>query len=260
MTVTEYRFVGFIRTMSFLKSVGLFGNRISEMKLVRNKERTIHKDSLPKLKNKMDARLPWFYRRIITKEDYVTDWKSSKHGQVFPTNKVRRLIQKLDIGDLVVERVVFRFRSPRLVQILNADIIDSGRTGPVLLKPDTDFYAVFVNHYRDDYKTLAYIRELNKKELDEHLFKLSCLELVGLWTERAVKYGEKERISVSDDKHLVEAVLHDGLDWSGWPEEERVAKVRGELRPVKPVSKRVEKLIGVKNYALIGEEEVENGG
>jgi len=247
-TVHTYRFVGFIRTNSFLKTVDLFGpDRLVHMRI----ERALQKEVLREIYPNDSLRTKWLIRNKRSIDDYAVEWDAKKNAGEFPAASIKGLIARESLGDFVVDNARFVFSSQELVDYLNTEL-RAMKKHPCL-NQSTRFYATFENNNSEDLKTLPYIQALNAYELEHYLFKLSSLDLVKFNTDRAEKYGEEEHISVNDDLRLVKMVLK-ALAWDGWPPAMRTL---AGATVAKPVSVRQYTNMEKKGWQLTGELEVE---
>jgi len=247
-TVHTYRFVGFIRTNSFLKTVDMFGpDRLVHIRV----ERAVQREALREIYPNDSLRAKWLVRDRRSTDDYVVEWDAKKNGGEFPAAPIKSLIAKATLGDFVVDNARFVFSSQELVDYLNCELKAMNKRS--CLNESTRFYATFENNYSEDLKSLPYIQALNAYELEHYLFKLSSLDLIKFNTDRAEKYGEEEHISVNDDLRLVKMVLK-ALAWDGWPPAMRTLP---GATVAKPVSVRQYTNMEKKGWQLTGEMEVE---
>jgi hypothetical protein len=252
----EWLYVGYIRTNAFLKAIGMFDpEHIMQVDLARDVQR----------ETKREAFKDVIYRDRKVVESFGVAWEAEKHGgsfPVFPVDKVKQGITKGGLGDFIVRSIQHRFTSKKLALYLNEEIrtraLDKGKDikDVVFLPEHCEFYASYSNNFSDDLKALPYVKPLNQHEIDLYKFKLACLDLVELKTERSVKYGEKEHIPVRDDIQIIRYVLN-ALDWDGWPAEKRIVELPGATVVPKPVAIRQYHITASKGWQLAGEKEVE---
>lgn len=246
--IQTYRFVGFIRTNSFLKTVDMFSpDRLVHMRI----ERAVQREAVREIYPADSLKTKSLVRDRRSTDDYVVEWDAKKNAGQFPAALIRGLIARASLGDFVVDNARFVFDSEELVDYLNT-ALKAAKKRPCFNK-STRFYATFENNYSEDLKTLPFIQALNANELERYLFKLSSLDLVKFNTDRAEKYGEEEHISVNDELRLVKLVLK-GLVWDGWPVRLRTL---AEGTVPKPVSVRQYTNMARKGWQLTGEMEVD---
>jgi hypothetical protein len=250
--VQEYRYVGFLRTNCFSKAVGLVKEEdIVSVELERTIQREVERKSVQDI----------VFRDRMTTDNYLVVWDAETNGGLFPTMTVKTLVEKGKLGDMGVKSIVYCVKSWKVVDILNEGIRDRAaearkRTKDIVyLDRDAKLYAAFTNCHAEELKKLPYIAQLNKFEIDTYRFKVSCLDLTELHTERAVKYGEQENISVNDDGQLIREVLR-SLDWTGWPPGRRTIEVGGVVTTPNPAAIRQYLMSGQKSWTLVGEKEV----
>lgn len=241
----DVRLVAFIRTTSFLKAIGMFDpESVVEVSLWRTARREHTKEEVG----------GFLYREREVRDAFVVDWKRKRVGGRFPLEKMRRMIVKADLGDMVLEHICHTFESQNLVDQLNdeIEIRAKGRKDVIYLKDGTKFYATYKSNKAGELNTLPEMKALNRYEADKYGFKLCALDLVDLRTERSIKYGEKEYINVNEDADLLRAVLRDGLDVGGWPSESRTVAPDGESRKrtIKPAAIRQYRLNKQKSWQL----------
>jgi len=247
----RYKYVGFIRTNSFLKTVDMFNpDRVMHMCI----ERGVQKEVLREVYPNDSLKAKWLVRDRRSIDNYVVEWDVKKNAGQFPAALIKGLIARTKdppLGDFVVDNARFVFDSQELADYLNAEL-KAAKKRPCFSK-STRFYATFESNHSDDLRTLPFIQALNAYELEHYLFKLSSLDLVKFNTDRAEKYGEEERISVNDEVRLVKLVLK-GLVWDGWPVPLRT--LPGGI-VAKPVSVRQYTNMEKKGWQLTGEVEVD---
>lgn len=251
--VQEYRYVGFLRTNCFSKVVGMVKDEdIVSVELERTIQREVEH------RNVQDI----LFRDKATTDSYAIMWDVREKGGCFPTKMALGLIKEASLGEMGVKKIVFRLKSWRVIDILNEGIRDRAaearkRTKDIVyLDRNASLYAAFTNCHAEELKKLPYIAALNRFEIDNYRFKVSCLDLSELHTERSEKYGEQESISVNDDAQMLREVFR-ALDWNGWPPDRRVVQVGGAVVNAKPASVRSYLMSGQKSWVLLGEKEVD---
>jgi len=247
MTATDWRYNAFIRSNCFTKVIEMFGaERITEIVLNRRVQKQTKREVLPN-----DPSKPKYLQRDITEtHSFCVDWNVKKHAGVFPADKVKMLVTKAEIGDLVVSHVQFRFESPELATFLNDMLVRDNKQK--VFTPKTMFYATFNNYYGEELKSLPWLATLNHFEIENYLFKLSCLDLEELHTDRVEKYGEEEHLSIHDDAKMLDLVLK-ALNFDGWDRKLRTMK---DGQVIRPAAKRQYKKTQTKNWILEGQQEV----
>jgi len=245
--MTDWRYHAFIRSNSFTKVIDMFGaERITEVVLNRRVQKQTKREVLPD-----DPHKPKYLQRDITEtHSFCVDWTVKKHGGIFPSDKVKMLVTKADIGDLVVAHVQFRFESPELATYLNDELARINKAK--VFTPKSQFYATFENYYGEELKSLPFLAMLNHFEIENYMFKLSCLDLTDLHTDRKEKYGEDEHLPIHDDARMLDIVLK-GLNWDGWDRKLRTMK---DGQVIRPAAKRQYKKTQTKNWILEGQQEV----
>jgi len=254
--VTEHdvKYTGFVRTVSFQKAIGMFPpGDITRLVLERGVQTMRVHEKYPTKPGKV----PYFFRDEITVAYYRWEWDAKVHGGLCPVDTVQKVIGKVNCGDYVIKELSVVIRSDALVDYYNGLLeLKSNGKKPVLLRPGCEFHALFKGNPSEELQKLDFIREMNHKELNEYGFKLSSLDLVALNTERAKKYGEREFLSVNEDPKVIRAILK-ALDWSGWPDEQRVVDKDGVKSYPKPAAVRQYTFGGTEGWILSGQQEVD---
>lgn len=243
-----YKYVGFIRSNSFLKTVDMFGpERLTHMCI----ERAVQREAVREIYPDDSVKAKWLVRDRRSTDDYAIEWDVKKNAGEFPAALIRGLITKAHLGDFIVDNARFAFDCQELADYLNAELKAANKRP--CFNSSARFYATFENNHSDDLKALPFIQALNAYEIEHYLFKVSSLDFVKFNTERAEKYGEEEHISVNDDPRLIKLVLK-GLLWDGWP---ILLRTLTQGTVAKPVSVRQYTNMEKKGWQLTGEMEVD---
>lgn len=253
MAQHEIKHTGFIRTVSFLKSIDMFrADKITKLHLERGIQTSkVHEEYPQKTRQK-----PYFFRDQLTIDNYKWEWDAKLHPGLCPVDRVKKVIDKTACGDYVLKEIVVELESPALVEHFNGMLELKAKNKKIVkLREGCRFYATFKSNPNDELRRLEFLKELNRKEIDEYKFKPSSLDLTALCTERAKKYGEREFLNVNNDLDVIRSVLK-ALDWDGWPEETRVVDKGGLKSYPKPAAIRSYKYGGTNGWMLTGQEEI----
>lgn len=244
----DVRYVGMIRTPSFLKAIGMFETEgVTYIQADRGIQKTteMHKFGV--------NAVPYLQKR----ERYMTDWCLEWNGPgVFSPKVLEDLIAKEELGDFIIERIDYSFKSEPLARMLN-DIVAKTCCGKNVgeISARERMHATFINNYDKELKDVEFLKELNQFEIDHYKFKVSCLDLVELHTDRVERYGEKENID-ANDAALIREVLR-SLNWDGWSAEQRKCTTSDGIETVpRPCAIRQYVLSDKKKWTLTGQEEL----
>ena len=202
-----------IRTSCFKKAIGMFNkDAITGIQASRGLQKTMELHKLGV------NTVPYFEKRERHNTDWYLDWNGPGN---FNPQIVEKQITKEELGDFIIERVEYSFESEALGRMLN-DIVAKTCAGKKVGKVSARerFHATFTNNYNMELKDVPYLKELNQHEIDKYRFKVSCLDLIDLHTDRVERYGEKENISLNDTT-MIREILR-SLDWNGWPQDQRM--------------------------------------
>lgn len=256
--VIEYLFRGYIRTASFKKVSELFdANNVVSIMAQRQIQDDAQIEELPRAKNKAK----FVTIRKTNQVSYTVFWDARRCAGSFPVDNIFRLIDGgiiggvsyPSIGDMVIQHIELLFSSPRIADYLN-DLLESKKK-PRVFTEATKFYARFTrspDSMEPELKKIKEIQILNEYEVEKYKFKYTILDLVELKTERAVKYGEKENLSVTDDKKLIRYVLEDSLDWDAWSAISR----DNLLQKIRPCAIRCYQKSRKEGWIMLSDEEV----
>ena len=254
MTI-QTRSIGYIRSVCYTKVMGMITPaQIVKVEAIRGMQRSVKRVAIPP-----NPKVPFIFFEHRTEEEYALRWDGPECGGCFPNEKVKTMISTKQIGDMTINRLVFSFKSPKTIDLLNNELemrAVQKHKKPILLKQDCLLYATFRSCCSDDLKKLNSVVHLNQKAILDLGFKVACLDLVDLRTERSVNYGENEAINVNDSTKLIRQVLKDALNWDGWPEQERTYEVDHKHQVDNPVAIRTYNLKGQNEWVLAGEEEI----
>lgn len=243
----DIRYVGMIRTPSFRKAIGMFKTEgITHIQADRGIQKTIE---LHKLGVKA---VPYLQKRERYMTDYCLNWMGPG---IFSQKVLEDLIDKEELGDFVIEQIDYQFESEPLAQMLN-DIVAKTCAGKKVGKivAREKLHATFTNNCDKELKDVEFLKELNQFEIDNYRFKVSCLDLVNIHTDRVERYGEKENLDVNDAT-LIREVLR-SLNWDGWPAEQRKYVKDGIETVPRPCAIRQYVLSDKKKWTLMGQEEL----
>lgn len=235
--------VGMVRTNRLTRAIGMFPTAAlrrvdARRSRVGETQKDIYKD--------------WISERINEMRTYDVHWSWWETGATFEVDKVLKLIRERDLGEMTVEFIEFEFKDPKVVVSLKDPLDAEARRAFPL---DTKLYATFKNNVSAEVRKDPYVMALNAEECREYHMRYGSLDLVRLETERAKKYGEKERIPVFDWPEVARQVLSN-LDPKGWPRDDREVTVNGSVCFPKPFALRRYQATSKKGWALVGTEEV----
>lgn len=248
-TETNYRYVGYIRTNSFQKAIGMFDpKRITRLKTYRSKKR----ETIEKEQHRNFA-----FREITTIEKFIIDWDKKQHAYTCPDcpiNIINKMITDYDLDDVVLEELEYEFTDPKVTTWLNS-LIEDGNTGKRRKKKDiitlpstTKLYVTFKNKTTRDAEALKYLRQLNK-DVTDYGFKFGVLDIVKLETERVKKYGEREKLPIHDLVDVSRWIFWN-LRKDGWPPSDRLVTENGIERTANPAVVRQYKMSQKKGWTL----------
>lgn len=170
-----------------------------------------------------DIQVPWFQSKGTVTRNANLDWDRKTHGGNLPTNALRRIIDELDLGEMVIQEIEFRFTDPKCVQRIN-DYYRGEESSPDFdYDEDTELFALFksipLSHIRGETKWVEVLHEEAKQEHNiSHLGILrledfATLEGKTTFTEEVPEGIKPERVS-----NLIRCVFNN-LDENQWDTE-----------------------------------------
>ena len=265
MVAKDELVVGYIRSNVFSKVMPMFKDDVFSLCARRSEQRAC---------DEYDEKEAWVNVSTTTDLDMEVLWDRRMHSKAFSYKDVLSKIDKYNLDDMTVQWVIFSFKSPRIIEILNERIdqdverkcealaqmggegwkrkVRGLRDSVVELKDSTKLYATFKNHpIHSELKSLRYVYDINKHEIEKLHFKAGVLDIIGLNTERHYRYGEKENIEVKDIS-ITEPILR-ALDTSKWDVE---IEVDGVINRPRPCVNRIYKRDAMEQWVLVSEKEI----
>lgn len=194
-------------------------------------------------KEKDDIDVDWFDSQLLVTRDADVEYDRARHGSPFPIESLDEAISKLDLGEMTIEEIEFRFEDPECVKAINTHYMGKDGAPEFDYDEDTELFVTFENQSLDDIiGSMKWTRILNDEITERYnISRIGVLNLTEFSTLEG-KTSFTDKMSENIQPHRVPDLIRNALqnlNQDKWDTEVRDPDT-GEIAEPNPAVQRIE--------------------